>query len=580
MGLGDFFEGVKDAAVNVGKGAAWAVNPTHWDDIAEGVGKGVEFVAEHPGKAWDTAFEVGRAVVKDQLDPVNLAINAGLIAATVATGGAAAPAFIAKMGLTAKSAEAGLSAVKAIDTVGDVAKAASTATKAVEAGSTALKAADTAGDVARGVRTGAKALDVAGDVAKTADTVTDAARTGSKAMQLVDKGLGLGEKGKWMTRAQKAINPLETSEKFGAAAYRERAAMRMLEAGGEAPSVARQAAAAFVQGGGKGLGMAKQLPGMSDKVYEAQKWAQRAQAAGKRLHQADQLGRGVEVAADPMSAVADQATDYVNSTTHAAGYTDRGQTTESLYGNSSQVATPPGGGRGGPPSSRTGSGAVPPSDAGQVTENLYGMDEATSQAAASSHRGMHFWEGPRSQWAGGIKANHDWRPVDPLRPIRTQPGTTRTTYNDAVDTADTAGAAPSDRYMGDLNEQGAPKNFSPEVPKSGMYALSAGQQPIGSVFPATRMGEGQRTRHNLTNVNTLSQPIGAIGPGAKRTGNAVIDADSSSPDDIGFDNAGQGYFNFANMGSGTADVGMQPNTSPMYSQGSRTSRRSTGMLGV
>jgi hypothetical protein len=332
------------------------------------------------------------------------------------------------------------------------------------------------------------------------------------------------------------------------------------------------------------------LPGMSDKVYGFQKNFARAEAVGKRIHQADQLGRGVEVAADPRAAVEDQATSYINSTTHAAGYTDRGSTKESMYGgDSSQVATPPGGGRGsgtGPPSSRTGSGAVSPSDGGQVIENLYGMDEATSQAAASSHRGMHFWEGPRSQWAGGIKANHDWRPVEGLRPIRTAPGTTRTNYNGVTDTADTADRAapgtkaPSDRYMGDLNEQGAPVSFSPEVPKSGMYALSAGQQPIGSAFPTTRMGEGQRTRHNLTNVNTLSQPLGAIGPGTKRTGNAVIDADSSSPDDLGFDRAGQGYFNFANMGSGTADVGLQPNTSPMYSQGSRTSRRSTGMLGV
>jgi hypothetical protein len=673
MGLGDFVKGVGEAVGNVAKGAAWVANPTHWDDVAEGVGKGVEFVAEHPGKAWDTAFEVGRAVVKDQLDPVNLAINAGLLAATVATGGAAAPAFIAKMGLTAKSAQAGVSALKVADTVGDVAKGVSTATKAVRAGETALKAADTVGDVARTTRTAAKALDTVGDVAKTADTVTDAARGGSKALELADKALGLNP-GKFGTKASNILNPLENS-RFGMAAARERGAARLLEAGGEAPGLARQVGAAVLQGGGKGAGMAKQLPGMSDKVYGFQKNVARAQAVGKRLHTADQFSRGVEVAADPMSAVEDQATDYVNSTTHAAGYSDRGATKESMYGNSSQVAGPGdheqlaigrgsqvsdspyrqatpdevagglqpheafwqrpvgpndpvtgtvytnrpqtqtgGGGAGVPPvgGSPTMASATPPPSSGggpssrksaftqgtqppqtsstastatpadhQVTENLYGMDEATSQAAASSGRGMHYWEGPRSQWAGGIKSSYDWRPMEPLRPIRTGHGpAARTSYktegdgDTADDTADTA--APGTN--GDLNAQGAPKNFSPEVPKSGMYALSAGQAPVGTGFPTTRFGESSG-RSRLNNVRTLTQPIGAIGPGADRTGNAVIDADSSSPDDLGFDNSGQGYFNFANT-MGTAAVGPQPNTSPMYSQGSRTSRRSTGMLGV
>lgn len=608
MGLGDFVHGVGEAVGNVAKGVAWVGNPTHWDDIAEGVGKGVEFVAEHPGQAWDTAFEVGRAVVKDQLDPVNLAINAGLLAATVATGGAAAPAFVAKLGMGAKSLEAGVAAAKGIETGVEVAKG-----------------IDTAVDVAKGVQTGAKALEAgssalragetAAEVGKTVETVADTARTGSKAMDLVDKGLGLGEKGKWMTRAQKAVNPLETSEKFGMAAYRERAAGRILQAGGEVPSLARQGVAAVVQGGGKGLGMVEQLPGMSDKIYEAQKWAQRGQAVGKRLHQADQLSKGVNIAADPMSAVEDRAAEHINANTYASGYTDRGQTTESLYGNSSQVAGPgdnsqlalgrgsqvagamygSGGNGGVPPTGGrpTAAGAAPPpgsrsssftqgtqaaaASSQQVTENLYGMDEATSQAASSSHRGMHFWEGPRSQWAGGIRANHDWRPVEGLRPIRTAPGTTRTTYNGT--TENTADDAPSDQYMSNLNEQGAPANFSPEVPKSGMYAQSTGQGPVGTGFPTTRFGESS-TRSRLRNVTTLTQPIGAIGPGANRTGNAVIDADSSSPDDYGFDNSGQGYFDFGNMGSGTADVGSQPNTSPMYAQGSRTSRRSAGMLGV
>ena len=51
MGLGDFVHGVGEAVGNVAKGVAWVARPDHWDDIAEGVGKGVEFVAEHPGQA-------------------------------------------------------------------------------------------------------------------------------------------------------------------------------------------------------------------------------------------------------------------------------------------------------------------------------------------------------------------------------------------------------------------------------------------------------------------------------------------------------------------------------------------------
>jgi hypothetical protein len=581
MGLGDFLSGVKDAAVNVGKGALWVADPRHLDDIAEGAGKAVEFVAENPGKTWDTAFEVGRAVVKDQLDPVNLAINAGLLAATVATGGAAAPAFIAKLGMGAKSLEAGVAAAKGIDTAVDVAKGVSTGVKAVEAGSQALKAADTARDVAGAVKTGAKALDVAEDAA-------GAARTGSKVMRGVDKALGL-EPGKFGTKASNILNPLENS-RFGMAAARERGAQRMLEAGGEAPGLARQVGAAMLQGGGRGAGGPAQLAGMSDKVYGAQKMLARGEAIGRRAHQAGQFNEGVKVAADPMAAVEDQATKAINERTHAAGYSDRGATAESLYGDTSQTATPGA-------SSSTSS----PGSRDQVTENLYDQPEATSQAASTAHRGMHFWEGPRSQWAGGIKSTHNWRTVDPLRPIsspttasageyrdyvkqRNAPGQPAEAAAGAGESGQVAGTVPTapgtavDRYMGDLNAQGAPKNFSPEVPKSGMYAMSAGQAPAGTAFPTARMGEARGARHHT--ATTLSQPIGAIGPGATRTGNAVIDADSSSPDDFGFDRSGQGFFDFGNMGSGTKDVGMQPNTSPMYSQGSRTSRRSTGMLGV
>ena len=600
MGLGDFLSGVKDAAVNVAKGAAWVADPRNLDDIAEGAGKAASFVAKNPGKTWDTAFEVGRAVAKDQLDPVNLAINAGLLAATVATGGAAAPAFVAKLGMGAKSLEAGVSAAKGIDTAVDVAKGVKTGLKAADVASDTLKAADTVKDVAKGV-----------------ETVSDTAKTGSKLMRAVDKGLGL-DPGRFGTKASNVLNPLENS-RFGAAAMRQRGAQRMLEAGGESPGLVRQVGAAMLQGGGRGAGGPAQLAGMSDKVYAAQKMAARAGAVGKRLDQAGMINEGVEVAADPMKAAEDAA--YAEADRRGigkdAGYTDRGQTAESLYGGTSseQVAIGPGsrssafstGSQVGQPPS-TSSTAAPASTSAVGTPGTVGAPgtkrmagwskPGTVQSPAAmkggySTRGQHFWEGPRSQWAGGVGSNYDWRPVDPLRKISAPSTTQAGRYKDAVkgremapategatDTASTMGTATPtapgtavDRYT----DQGAPVNFAPEVPKSGMYAMSQGQAPAGTGFPTARMGEGGRTRHHT--ATTLSQPVGAIGPGASRTGNAVIDADSSSPDDFKFDQSGQGYFDFANT-MGTAAVGQQPNTSPMYSQGSRTSRRSTGMLGV
>jgi hypothetical protein len=40
---------------------------------------------------------------------------------------------------------------------------------------------------------------------------------------------------------------------------------------------------------------------------------------------------------------------------------------------------------------------------------------------AKSGGGQHLWEGPRSSWLGGIKANYDWRPIEPLRQSSKRP---------------------------------------------------------------------------------------------------------------------------------------------------------------
>ena len=242
-----------------------------------------------------------------------------------------------------------------------------------------------------------------------------------------------------------------------------------------------------------------------------------------------------------------------------------------------------------------GSAAPPPSSSSQVSttstssqtqERIGGKGKVKGSKGFGGDTGQHFWEGPRSQWAGGISSNYDWRSIDPLRkagPItgkRMGPSIMqqRAARGKGGGEEPTAPGTGVERYTGDLNEMGAPSAFSPEMDKGGGFAMSTGQNPIGSEFP--KLLDAAPKSYTATNVRTAAQPIGAIGPGKMGTG--VIDVDSSSPEDYKFDQAGQGYFDFANMGSGLADVGPQPNTSPMYQQGSRTSRRGIGpgTLGV
>ena len=122
MGLGDFFSDAVEKVGDIGggiihgagtalsytddlvRGAAWAARPDHWDDIGRGVGNVAEFIGENPGKIWDTGFEVGRHIVKEEiLDPKNLAINLALTGATIATGGGAGAALVGRMALGAKA---------------------------------------------------------------------------------------------------------------------------------------------------------------------------------------------------------------------------------------------------------------------------------------------------------------------------------------------------------------------------------------------------------------------------------------------------------------------------------------------
>jgi hypothetical protein len=166
MGIGDIFSGaanaVGDTAVGLAHGtatvvthlddaaraAAWAANPTHFDDIGRGVAGAANYVAEHPGQVWDTGFEVGRYIVKDQLlDPQNLAINAAMLGATVATGGAAGGAWAAKLATMGRSAAGAIKGVRAIEEV----SAAGKAIGAASAITRGLHYAEEAEDVASGV---------------------------------------------------------------------------------------------------------------------------------------------------------------------------------------------------------------------------------------------------------------------------------------------------------------------------------------------------------------------------------------------------------------------------------------------
>jgi hypothetical protein len=165
MGLGDFFGGAAEAvghtvggwvggvAQGIGTVAthlddaarvgAWAVNPHHYDDIARGVGNTAEYVGEHPGQIWDTGFEIGRYMVKDQLlDPKNLIINAGMIGLSAATAGGASGMLAARV---ANWGREGVEAVRAVRGIEEVASGA----RAVEGGIGAAEAAEAGASAAR-----------------------------------------------------------------------------------------------------------------------------------------------------------------------------------------------------------------------------------------------------------------------------------------------------------------------------------------------------------------------------------------------------------------------------------------------
>jgi len=210
MGLGDFLGGIGDALVpediedlagaavhgvgsaatglvhgveavgntvgTVAQGAGWALDPHHWDDIQHGIGAAGSFIAQHPGQSWDMAFEVGRHIVKEELlDPKNLAINLGLLAATTLTGGGAGAAWIAKLGEGARAGIGAVRAAKGIEEVGALSRGARAAGAAMAASETAWKAARAERAALSGVRAGEAVSEATSLIGRTAEKVTDVA---------------------------------------------------------------------------------------------------------------------------------------------------------------------------------------------------------------------------------------------------------------------------------------------------------------------------------------------------------------------------------------------------------------------
>ena len=293
MGLGDFFEGVGDAAVNVtkgvGKAAAWTANPTHWDDIGRGVGNVAEYVKENPGQIWDTGFEVGRNIVKSQLDPKNLAITAGLIGLTVATGGAAAPALAAEVG------EAGLAGGEAI-------AATTGAIKGVQAGSSALKAGEAVAEGAEAVSTLSRGQKFVEGVQSIGTGIKE-----SSGFQKLDSVLNAPRE--FIGTAREGIG---LSRYGGFAEQRAGMASKVLEGGEGEAGFVRQQVAKRVAGSSNPLNpvASSNYSKMGTRFGQVQHAFQAPGEVGDHLHAAR---RDIEIAANPEKAAMDYAMKRANS---------------------------------------------------------------------------------------------------------------------------------------------------------------------------------------------------------------------------------------------------------------------------
>jgi hypothetical protein len=196
-GVADVATDVVGAGENIVKGVGYGLK--HIDELREGVQnyggeaiKGVGFIATHP-EYWDDAAK--DMIVSQFTDPVNIATNIAMLGLTVATGGAAAPAWMAKIGLGAKVVgETGATlatGAKIADTASDLARGARTIEKVAET----AKAGEAAAALSRGERFAAASARFGEKVESVVNKPTELARGIHSKLADVVPGMRQGELG-------------------------------------------------------------------------------------------------------------------------------------------------------------------------------------------------------------------------------------------------------------------------------------------------------------------------------------------------------------------------------------------------
>jgi hypothetical protein len=183
----DIAEDVGSATKNVAKATGWAA--THVDDAIKGVAeyggemaKGVGWLASHPGY-WDDAAK--QMVVDQFTDPVNIATNVGMLGLTIATGGAAAPAWMAKLGLSAKVAGETAAGLRVTKGLAETAELGATGAKLAKAGRSVehlVEGAEDARKLSRLERVGARAEKIATKLDELQNKPTELIQRGRKAV--------------------------------------------------------------------------------------------------------------------------------------------------------------------------------------------------------------------------------------------------------------------------------------------------------------------------------------------------------------------------------------------------------------
>lgn len=360
--LVNFAKDAVGAVSNINKATAYAVNPTHYDDIAKGALKTGEFVAEHPSVVKDVAV----AVAKDQLKPQNLAINAALIGATVATGGAAAPAWAARVGLTARGVKTGV----------EVGRGVEAAEGAIQAG--------------RAARSTQKAI----EVGRAAEEVIEGGRTGSKLAR------GMEE----INDVRRTMSPIAQRTH----AFRTGIGEKILAGAGEGveASPLRQVAANLAQGTG-GIGRTTRMAGQSDNAYRMQQRVRHVKMARSGYAGAQAAPGAAQAVADPEGYALKKA----------MGGTKLGNTGEYHVGPSGETIVP---------SLDDGldvtdNGIVQPGGDWKERAVLRGgaklQNFGAGVAASNSLGGGNaFWKGPGREVFGGVGTDYDWRKIE-QRPV-------------------------------------------------------------------------------------------------------------------------------------------------------------------